>query len=105
MKSEHSTPQPQLRCLEQHEDVHSGKSIYDNVLLDSEIEKDPSLGREVVFYDNKIALIIMRSPIQRAFIGKKVYFFAKTMEIAEKTNAGTKLLEGTQLIKENIVLH
>ena len=82
-----------------------GNSIYDDVLLNSEIEKDPSLGRKAVFYDNGIALNNMRSPIQRAFIGKKVYVFAKTMEIGEKTNAGINLLEGTQLIKENIVLH
>jgi hypothetical protein len=82
-----------------------GNSIYDRALLDSEIEKDPSLGTKCVFYDNRILLAINRSPIQRAFIGKKVYVFVKTMEIGEKTNAGTNLLEGTQLIKENIVLH
>jgi hypothetical protein len=82
-----------------------GNSIYDGVLLQSEIEKDPSLGTKCVFYDNGILLAINRSPIQRAFIGKKVYVFAKTMEMGEKTDAGTNLLEGTQLIKENIVLH
>ena len=82
-----------------------GNSIYDDVLHQSEIEKDPSLGTKCVFYDNRILLITMRSPIQRAFIGKKVYVFAKTMEIGEKTNAGINLLEETQLIKENIVLH
>ena len=82
-----------------------GNSIYDDVLHQSEIEKDPSLGTNCVFYNNKILLVIMRSPIQRAFIGKKVYVFAKTMEIGEKTNAGINLLEGTQLIKENLVLH
>ena len=82
-----------------------GNSIYDHALLDSEIEKDPTLGRKAVFYDNGILLAINRSPIQRAFIGKKVYVFVKSMEIGEKTNAGTNLLEGTELIKENIVLN
>jgi len=82
-----------------------GNSIYDDVLLQSEIEEDPSLGRKAVFYDNRILLAINRSPIQRAFIGKKVYVFVKSMEIGEKTNAGTNLLEGTLLIKEDIVLH
>ena len=82
-----------------------GNFINDNVLLQSEIEKDASLGRKVVLYDDSIVLGINRFPIQRDFIGKKVYVFAKTMEIGEKTNAGINLLEGTQLIKENIVLH
>jgi len=82
-----------------------GNSIYDLALLDSEIEKDPSLGTKCVFYDNRIFLAIDRSPIQRAFIGKKVNVFVKTMEMGEKTNLGTNLLEGTQLINENIVLH
>ena len=82
-----------------------GNSIYDDALHQSEIEKDPSLGIKCIFYDNRILLNIMRAPIQRAFIGKKVYVFAKTMEIGEKPNAGINLLEGTQLIKENIVLH
>ena len=82
-----------------------GNSIYDDVLHQSEIEKDPSLGTKCVFYDNRIFLITMRNPIQRAIIGKKVYFFVKTMEMGEKTDVGTHLIEGTQLIKENIVLH
>ena len=82
-----------------------GNSINDNVLLQSEIEKDASLGTKVVLYDDSILLGINRSPIQSNFIGKKVYVFAKTMEIGEKTNAGINLLEETQLIKENIVLH
>ena len=86
-----------------------GNFINDDDLLKIEIEKDPSLGRKAVFYNNKIALNTSRFPIQKEFIGKKVHVFAETIpikiQISKKSNVDINSINRTHLINEDIILH